>query len=65
MTLTIILPDDQAAALKARAAAEGLSLEDWFKSLAAESTAAPGTVQAAANIVLDEMHKVSPRWRAP
>lgn len=37
MTL-ISLPDDQAAALNARAAAEGLSLEAWLARLAAEST---------------------------
>jgi uncharacterized protein (DUF433 family) len=33
--MTVIeIPDDQAAALKAKAAAEGLSLEAWFKKLA-------------------------------
>ncbi len=42
VTLTINLPDEQAAALKAKAAASGT-----------------GTVQAAANIVLEEMRKVS------
>src|SRR5260370_3911808 len=32
--MTVIgLPDDQAAALKARAAAQGLSLEAWFEKL--------------------------------
>jgi antitoxin component of MazEF toxin-antitoxin module len=30
-TIKIELPDDQAAALKAKAEAEGLSLEDWFR----------------------------------
>lgn len=29
MTLKIELPDEQAAALRAKAAAQGLSLEDW------------------------------------
>lgn len=57
MTL-IELPDDQAAALTAKAAAQGLSLEDWFKSLAAEALAVPGGVQSAADIVLEEMRKV-------
>jgi uncharacterized protein (DUF433 family) len=42
--MTVIeLPDEQAAALKARAAAQGLSLEAWFKRLAetgAEAVAA-------------------------
>ena len=33
--MTVIeLPDDQAAALKAKAAAEGLSLADWLSKLA-------------------------------
>ena len=64
MTLTINLPDDQAAALKAKAAAEGLSLEDWFKSLAADLPAAPGTLQTAADIVLEEMRKVPPEVMA-
>jgi antitoxin component of MazEF toxin-antitoxin module len=33
--MTVIeLPDDQAAALKARAAAQGLTLEVWFEKLA-------------------------------
>jgi hypothetical protein len=33
--MTIIeLPDEQAEALKAKAAAQGLTLEDWFKKLA-------------------------------
>jgi hypothetical protein len=33
--MTVIeLPDDQAAALAAKASAEGLSLEDWLKKLA-------------------------------
>ena len=38
MTLTIELSDDQAAALRAKAAAEGLSLEVWIQKLAEEKT---------------------------
>ena len=34
-TIKIDLPDQQAAALAARAAAQGLSLESWFQKLAA------------------------------
>ena len=42
--MTVIeLPDEQAAALKAKAAAQGLSLEAWFKKLA-ESGIAAGSV---------------------
>ncbi len=33
-TVRIDLPDQQAAKLTARATAQGLSLEDWFKKLA-------------------------------
>jgi len=34
MTLTIKLSDEQATALQAKAAAEGLSLEEWLQKLA-------------------------------
>ncbi len=34
MTVTIELPEEQAAVLKAKAAAQGLTLEDWFQKLA-------------------------------
>ena len=34
-TIKIDLPDQQAAALAARAAAQGLTLESWFQKLAA------------------------------
>jgi hypothetical protein len=36
MTLTIELPDEQVAALKAKAAAQGLTLENWLGKLAEE-----------------------------
>lgn len=59
MTVTIYLPDDQATALQAKAAAAGLSLEAWLQELADEElSVVPGSVQAAANIVLEEMRKV-------
>ena len=39
--MTVIqIPDDQAAALKARAAAHGLTLEAWFAKLAEEESPA-------------------------
>ena len=57
--MTVIeLPDDQAAALKEKAAALGLTLEDWLKSLADEALIGPGGLQSAADIVLEEMRKV-------
>jgi len=39
MTLIINLPEDQIAALKAKAASAGLTLEGWFSRLAAETIA--------------------------
>jgi hypothetical protein len=56
--MVIELPDDQAAALTAKAAAQGLTLEDWFKGLAAEVPVTSGSLQSAADIVLEEMRKV-------
>ena len=41
MTLTIELPDEQVAALKAKAAAQGLTLEIWLGKLAEEGARAP------------------------
>ena len=39
--MTVIqLPDEQAAALAAKAAAQGLTLEDWLQKLAATESAA-------------------------
>ena len=40
MTLTINLSDEQATALQAKAAAEGLSLEAWLQKLADQSPSA-------------------------
>ena len=40
---TIQLPDEQAAALAAKAAAEGLTLEDWLGKLAATEAPAGET----------------------
>jgi hypothetical protein len=36
MTLTIELPDEQVSALKAKAVAQGLTLENWLGKLAGE-----------------------------
>jgi hypothetical protein len=60
--MTIIeLPDEQAAVLKAKANAAGLTLEAWLKQLAdTESEPAPAErpLQTAADIVLDCMRDV-------
>ena len=40
LAITLIeIPDEQAAALKARAAAQGLTLQAWFRKLAEEEIA--------------------------
>ena len=39
MTLTIRLSDEQATALQAKAAAEGLSVEQWIQKLAEQGRA--------------------------
>ena len=61
--MTVIeLPDEQAAALKARANAAGLTLEAWLKQLAdaeREPPPAAGPLQTAADIILDCMRDVS------
>jgi hypothetical protein len=61
--MTIIeLPDEQAAALTTKAAAQGLTLNDWLEKLASEHPAAspfvPSPLQTAADIVLARMRNV-------
>jgi hypothetical protein len=57
----IEIPDEQAAALTAKANAAGLTLEAWLKQLAdgeRETPAAGQPLQTAADIVLDCMREV-------
>jgi hypothetical protein len=59
----IELSDEQAAALQAKAAAAGLTLEAWLQKLAAGAESERPTghpLQAAADIVVGRMSKVSP-----
>jgi hypothetical protein len=59
MTLTIELSDEQVAVLKAKAAAEGLSLEEWIQKLAeTEKPIAQRPLQTAADIVLSHLRRV-------
>jgi hypothetical protein len=60
--MTVIeLPDKQAAALKARAAAQGLTLEGWLKLLAEEALAkAPHSPQEAAARIFELQKRVKP-----
>jgi plasmid stability protein len=63
--MTVIeLPDEQAAALKAKAAAEGLSLEAWLNKLAEAEPAAERPLQTAADIILASMRNVPPEIMA-
>jgi plasmid stability protein len=61
--MTVIeLPDQQAAALKAKAAAQGLTLEAWLQKLADEeavSNALPSPQEAATRI-LEIQKRVKP-----
>jgi len=61
--MTVIeLPDQQAAALKAKAAAEGLTLEAWLKKLADEagSSTGPRFAQEAVDRILQLQTRVKP-----
>lgn len=64
--MTVIeLPDEQAAALKAKAAAAGLTLEAWLNKLSGtEAPPEQPPLQTAADIVLSCMSKVPPEIMA-
>jgi hypothetical protein len=63
--MTLTLTDEQATALQAKAAAEGLSLEAWIEKLAEpQSPAIARPLQTAADIVLSHMRKVPPEIMA-
>lgn len=63
--MTIIeLPDEQAAALRAKAAAQGMSLEDWFQALVSDPqdrvTLTPGEERARAFEQWASSHRSTP-----
>jgi len=60
--MTVIeIPDEQAAALKARAAAQGLTLEDFLRKLAEEDAPAKAlSPQEAAARILELQKRVKP-----
>jgi hypothetical protein len=63
--MTVIeLSDEQAEALKAKAAAEGLTLEAWLKKLAAAELSVEKPLQTAADIILSSMRDVPPEIMA-
>jgi hypothetical protein len=68
MTLTLKLSEEQAAALKAKAEAEGLSsVEAWIEKLAEPAASNPPVerpLQTAAQIILDSMRDIPPEIMA-
>ena len=60
MSLTLKLSDEEATLLHAKAAAEGLSLEEWLRKLAQPEpqTTVERPLQTAADIILSSMRKV-------
>jgi len=63
--MTVIeLPDEQAAVLKAKAAAEGLSLEAWLQKLAEQERPASHPHRHIADVILENMQDVPPEIMA-
>lgn len=64
--MTVIeLPDEEAAVLKAKAAAEGLSLEAWLQKLAQrEDRPASFSHRHIADVILENMRDVPPEVMA-
>jgi plasmid stability protein len=63
--MTVIdLPDEQAAALKANAAAEGLSLEAWLQKLAEQERPDDRPRRHIADVILENMQDVPPEIMA-
>jgi hypothetical protein len=63
--MTVIeLPDEQAAVLRAKAEAEGLTLEAWLNQVACAGPSAEQPLKTAADIVLNCMRHVPPEIMA-
>ena len=62
--IELAVTDEQAAALRAKAAAAGLTLEAWLSKLASAELAAEHPLQTAADIVLSHMRNVPPEVMA-
>jgi hypothetical protein len=66
--MTVIeLPDEQAAALKAKAAADGLTLEAWLNKLAGAEASAerqPADRRHIADVIIENMSKLPPEIMA-
>ena len=62
--MTVIkLPDEQTAVLKAKATAEGLSLNAWLQKLAEQKR--PARHRHITNAILENMRNVPPEIMAP
>ena len=64
MTLTINLSDEQATVLEAKAAAEGLTLEDWIQQLAEPDFPVSRPYRHIADVILENMRDVPPEVMA-
>jgi hypothetical protein len=64
MTVKIEISDESAAALKAKAAESGLTLETWLNKLASAESGAEHPLQTAADIILSRMRNVPPEVMA-
>jgi hypothetical protein len=63
--MTVIeLPDEQAEALKAKAAAQGLTLEVWLQQLAEQRRPASNPHRHIADIIVESMKDVPPEIMA-
>jgi hypothetical protein len=63
--MTVIeLPDEQAAVLKAKAAAEGLSLVEWIQQLAQQPLPLSGMNGHIADVISKNMNDVPPEIMA-
>jgi len=62
--MVIELSDEQAAALKAKAAAEGLSLEAWLQNPAEQDRPASSPRRHIAEIIVESMKTVPPEIMA-
>jgi hypothetical protein len=61
-TIQIELPDEQAAALKAKLSEQGLSIEEWVKNLVKEEAPlqTPGSPQEAVERILELQKHAKP-----
>ena len=64
MTVVIELPGEQAAALKARADAEGLSLAEWIRKLTERSPNARIPRRHISEVIRENMSRVPPEIMA-